>query len=467
MSSRRSAVKAIESEYEGASFEDARLTKRAPRIAGQWAADPTASIPQLAPDDAELEATYRFLGNTKVTPRRILAPHVAATARRAKECGTIRVAHDTTDFVFSGDREGLGAVMRETKGFFLHPALAVSGDEDAMPLGVLAFKEYTRADARVAELNARKLAVRKTPRKQKESARWEEVAFAAQDALPPEVRAIHVMDQEADDYVLLAALVSRGLSFVVRGSADRLLEPRGESVAEALTGRQIRIFREIPVEARKRDRSEKNRKSHPPRSAHVAKLSVRATQIVLHRPQHAVCDVESLSLNVVQVLERNPPEGEDPITWTLFTSEPIKTAKDIAAIVDHYRARWKIEEFFKALKTGCAVQARQLTSLHALSNALALSIPIAWRLLLLRSLARRDDETPASGIFKPWQLRLLRAISRRVVVPEKPTVRDVLLAIAGLGGHLRRNGEPGWIVLSRGFSAFVSAEATWIAMKSA
>jgi hypothetical protein len=50
--------------------------------------------------------------------------------------------------------------------------------------------------------------------------------------------------------------------------------------------------------------------------------------------------------------------------------------------------RWTIEEFFEALKTGCQFEKRQLESFHALTNALALFLPIAARLLALRSAAR-------------------------------------------------------------------------------
>jgi hypothetical protein len=460
------SVRSIEPEYEGAVLGDVRLERRLVRVASQWSQNPEASIPQLAPNDAELEATYRLLGNTKVTWRKVLAPHVGATAARARASGTIRIAHDTTDLVFSGDREGLTEMMRQTKGFLVHTAFAVSGDEDAMPLGVLALKPYVRAVKRMGSLNEKKMKVRKIPRSEKESARWEELARTAQAALASDVEAIHVMDQEADDYVLLAELVKTQLRFVVRCSAARLLSRGGTSIGEAIQERRFRLFREIPVAARAKHRSERDRRSHPPRTAHKAALSVRATTIVLHCPQHAVSESPTLTLNVVQVLERNPLAGESPISWTLLTTEPVATQKDIAAVVDHYRARWKIEEFFKALKTGCSLQQRQLMTLHSLLNALTVMIPIAWRLLLLRTLARRDDEMPARVLFKPHQLAILRAISQRVVLPTKPSVRDVLLAIAGLGGHLRNNGEPGWVVLSRGFSDFMKAEFFAMAAKT-
>jgi hypothetical protein len=36
-----------------------------------------------------------------------------------------------------------------------------------------------------------------------------------------------------------------------------------------------------------------------------------------------------------------------------------------------------------------------------------------------------------------------------------------LLAVARLGGHLRQNGEPGWLVLTRGMQKLRDMEAGW------
>lgn len=43
--------------------------------------------------------------------------------------------------------------------------------------------------------------------------------------------------------------------------------------------------------------------------------------------------------------------------------------------MDAYRARWVIEEFFKALKTGCNFERRQLESFQSLRIALAIFLP--------------------------------------------------------------------------------------------
>jgi hypothetical protein len=82
------------------------------------------------------------------------------------------------------------------------------------------------------------------------------------------------------------------------------------------------------------------------------------------------------TVNVVHFCEPSPHVGEAPVRWILYTTEPIDTPEQLAAIVDIYRARWRIEQFFKALKTGCAFESKQLESVEALVNALALTCPL-------------------------------------------------------------------------------------------
>jgi hypothetical protein len=130
-------------------------------------------------------------------------------------------------------------------------------------------------------------------------------------------------------------------------------------------------------------------------------------------------------------------------------------------IVDWYRARWTIEEYFKALKTGCALEKRQLGDLHALSNAVALLAPIAWRLLLLKSESRVHPEDPANSVLDDDELKVLRLVARRRPLPNNPTVSDAMHAIAGLGGHLKHNGPPGWITLARGYEKLRNLTAGW------
>lgn len=154
-------------------------------------------------------------------------------------------------------------------------------------------------------------------------------------------------------------------------------------------------------------------------------------------------------VNIVMVTEPDCPKGDEPISWYLVTNEPIETADQVAAVVDAYRARWLVEEFFKALKTGCRFEKRQLESYQSLCIALAIFLPIAVRLLALRGAARTDPDAPCVAL-SARQIHLLRECGRRPI-SNVPSNQEVFLALAALGGHLRSNGPPGWIVLGRAF----------------
>ena len=198
------------------------------------------------------------------------------------------------------------------------------------------------------------------------------------------------------------------------------------------------------------------------RSARTAKLEIRAAKLTVGRSAGAGSrGADSLDLHLVQVVEPNPPAGATPIEWWLWTTEPIATEEHVLAIIDAYRARWVVEEYFKALKSGCRVEQRQLESRHALLNALALLAPVAWRLLLLRSLGRRMPRASASVALTPLQLRALhgyRAKKQQPPLPPSPTVAEAMLAIAQLGGHIANNGPPGWIILGRGLDRLLDIE---------
>jgi hypothetical protein len=149
----------------------------------------------------------------------------------------------------------------------------------------------------------------------------------------------------------------------------------------------------------------------------------------------------------------------------LITNEPTETVAQIFAVVDSYRARWVIEEYFKALKTGCAFEKNQLESRRTILNYLAVLAPVAWQLLLLRSLARDAPSSPADAALSKVQIEVLKAVAKKPLSPE-PTVEEAFLAVAALGGHLKRNGPPGWQTLGKGFHDLLLFEAGWRAHAS-
>jgi hypothetical protein len=449
----------IGAEYRGAVLGDKRRSKRLERIAGELARNPGLSFPEAMESEGQLEGLYRFLNNDDVTFEAVHAPHAEQTRLRCQAHDQVLVLHDTTVLKFNGDREGLGRIhdAGAARGFRLHASLAVTPDR--VPLGVLGGETWARTTPPRRDMNRRHM--RADP--QRESLRWGRAVRACEQRLQRPAVAIHVMDREGDNYDLLSELSAAQARFVIRLSHNRALAGEREKLRE-VAGRAPALFRrEVHVSPRAVGRPKDH---HAARPAREATLEVSATAVQLSRSSNfAPGSPPSLKVHVVTVLERDCPNGEEPIAWYLVTGEPIDTAEQVAQVVDAYRARWMIEELFKALKTGCQIEKRQMESYEALRIALALFLPIAVRLLALRDAARAEPEQPCSALT-PTQLQLLRTCGRKPL-SAMPTNREVYSALAALGGHLRSNGEPGWIVLGRAYEKLLVLEQGWLAARGA
>jgi hypothetical protein len=445
---------------------DQRLNERRDRLIAILEQHPDTPFPEACVDDAEVEALYRFVRNRRLSLAAVVEPHLVATQARCVALGDILAIHDTTDMVFSGEtpRTGLTALAHDRQGFWLHAALAVSADGQRAPLGLLALAPYVRpvragtptdAGARFADPD-------------KESRWWADGVAAVRARMAPAANVIHVMDRGGDSYELFAALLAHGDRFVIRLTQDRrvLTDAGPGHLHDSVLWETALGEREVALSPRHVGRrSPKSRQQHPPRTGRAATLQCAARALTLQRPRgHAHAHLPAtVSVHVIVVSEPTPPPGEPPVEWRLITTEPISTAADVWRVVDAYRTRWLIEEWFKALKTGCAFEKRQLASYQTLQIALALLAPIAWQLLLMRHLARAVADAPAHIVVTARQVALLRALPSGRALSDHPTIREVLLAIAKLGGHLRQNGEPGWLVLGRGMQKLFDMEAGWAA----
>jgi hypothetical protein len=464
MAKRIPPLSKIAKELGSADFGDERLGRRLGNIAEAIAPAPEKSFPKVASSESELEAIYRFVNNDKVTPEKIFGPHVAATVGRVGETGLVRVLHDSTALSFGGAtrREGLGRLCANDQGFIAHTALAITGDGQRVPLGILGLRTLVRTRPR-----KKRTAHERHLGTNKESERWLDLALEVHGKLAA-APAVHVMDSEADAYALLSAMKQHGMRFVVRVRYDRVIIDEGEKskVSIALASADDSLTREVPLSRRQGKRPPYTRKHHPPRNGRIAQLRFRAVSVQFKRPEFAdgVSRASKglppeLAVNLVQVYEPEPPPGEEAVEWTLVTTEPIATKEQVATVVDTYRDRWVIEELFKALKTGCAIEKRQLETGRALQNALAIYLPMATRLLLLRTVGRAWGAVPATHVLTETEVLVLRAISKRVALPARPTTEQAMLAIAGLGGHLKRNGLPGWQTLGYGYQRLIDAIA--------
>jgi hypothetical protein len=449
----------ILSEFDGVSLGDARLNERALKIVARLQNKPSASFPRIFDKTSELEAFYRFIENPCVDNGSLLEPHITATVGRALECGNIIVLHDSTKFVFSGEREGLSRMEPfKSTCFFGHASLAFSTNNE--PLGILRFKTWVRNSLTKNALRKSGIARSVLQDLPSEQDRWFEGIRETSRLFERPETLIHVCDSEGDDYALFAALKAHNVRFIIRAAGDRRLVETGQKVFASAAREPILVSREVELSKRTGKSSAKRLRK---RESRTATLEIRCTQITIRRPPLLQNPTpKGIELNAVYVLEKNAPEGTQPVEWLLYTSEPVSTIEQVLAVVDHYRARWSIEEYFKALKTGCSYESRQLESYDTLRNCLALFAPIAWLMLSVRFIARTQPEKRAEDVLPGVLLQVLRLES------EKPikTAQEALFAVAGLGGHIKNNGPPGWLVLWRGFCELAQLTRGFLLAKS-
>jgi hypothetical protein len=452
----------VSEEFEGVDLGDPRRSRRAKGVAGRLAAQPGASLPAAMVDRAMLEGLYRHLPSEGVQFEALLGSHVRKSVARVAEAPEAYAIHDSTECSFGGAsrRPGLGTINAKDQGFLAHVTLAVAADGTRLPLGVLCVERIVRTEQKKTRLRSSKVTGRDPTR---ESLRWSRSVAAAEQLAGKSGRLIHVADREADIYRLLAEMVAGGSRFIVRAVQDRMVELGGADLAPLFAVARdtaTTYTTEVPLSRRGKHHWPSK---HPLRNGRTATLSFASVPVRIRRPsKNAKGLPEALDLNAVHVFELGPPPGQPPVEWLLLTSEPISTREEIAKVIEGYRTRWTIEEYFKAVKTGCAYESRQLESFHALENLLAYTLVVAYALLLMRSLARAGKNWPASAVLSDTELKVLRHFAKPKLAADA-SLRDALLAIAALGGHIKNNGDPGWLVLSRGWQRLRDYEAGFLA----
>jgi len=416
-------------------------------IGEKLATSPGGTLPQAFPEWSELKATYRFFSNPNVRFEQITAPHYQFTLNRCLEPGEYLWIEDTTELNYTHHpaTEDLGSVGdNQGRGFWLHSTLAIKvehWDLNYRPQGVAVGLVGQRCWTRAHRARGRRHTERWRERmgRQRESERW--AAVLDEVAVPPQgCHWTYIADREADFYEPIEKCLRRGLDFVIRAYRDRKLADQEAHLKEAVA--QAPVFGQMEVELR-------SRAGQPARTAAV---QVRACAVNVQGPWRPGGERPDLDLNVVEVLELNPPEGTEALHWRLLTSLNCRTWSQVRRVVGRYCVRWWIEEYHKALKTGTAVEQSQLERGYRLESLIGVMAVLAVRLVNAKWLARaRPDEPVDPQVFGPVLLKLL---AMRFGEPKGGwTHQTTLVCVARVGGFLARKGDgmPGWQTIWRGW----------------
>jgi hypothetical protein len=432
-----------EEQFRNCELADKRRTKRLIEVASRMATDPSGSLPDQMESWSDLKAAYRLFDCDDVTFEAIAQPHWRLTRRRTS--GRYLVINDTTqlDFGLTKKINGLAPTGNNTgRGFLLHTALMVESQTKAI-VGVAGQKIHYRRPAPKLESDTQRL------KRDRESQLW----GAMIDAVGPPVDSVqwvHVCDRGADNFEVFCHLMEQRANWVVRASALHrvILTPDGKRLALKAHLPDLMLTGTYELTLR-------SRKDQPGRTAN---LEVRCGAIHLSVPPHKSPYLQQrrpqpIAMKVVWVREADAPKGTVPIEWVLYTSLAVTTFDDAWEVIEYYESRWLVEEYHKAIKTGCRVTDRQLKDSDRLEAMMGVATIVAVRLLQLKSIANTEPDQPARRVVPLLWLAMLKAARRNLRRVHDLTVKQFYCELAKLGGFLGRtgDGDPGWVTIWRGW----------------
>jgi hypothetical protein len=399
----------------------------------------------------------RFLANPKVTINRLIEGWSDRTAAAVKGRHVLAI-HDTSEFNFRTmpkRRRGLGEIGKGSgRGLLLHAMLALDAKTGGC-LGLVGGRIWTRR-GRI------KIAHQKRRTENKESHRWIATAEQGKAVLAAATQVTVIADRESDIFAQWAKMPEPDFHLITRSMHDRRLTT-GEGLYAAAERFAFTAERLVALPER-----EHKRKARP------AWLSLRFGKVELARP-HNTRDrnlPKSVSLTLVDVIERDCPTGTEAVHWRLLTTHEVTDAETAWQIVDWYKMRWTIEQFWRLLKLqGLRLEDSQIETAERLIKLAAIAAKAAAATMQLVQARNAPNSEPATLAFSQSEIAVLDKLNADLegaTKLQKNPHRNASLKwaswiIAKLGGWdgYPSSKPPGPITFKHGLEEFHAMAAGW------
>lgn len=119
-----------------------------------------------------------------------------------------------------------------------------------------------------------------------------------------------------------------------------------------------------------------------------------------------------------------------------------------------YCLRWRIEVYFKVIKSGFNVERCRLETADRLIRYLAVISIVAWRVFWLTLVSRTSPSMPMSEFLseEEWKILFVKFNPSSRIPKRPPPLKTAIIWVAQLGGFLARKGDglPGITYIWRG-----------------
>jgi hypothetical protein len=267
-----------------------------------------------------------------------------------------------------------------------------------------------------------------------------------------------ISDRESDFYELFVTRPAN-VELIVRAGQNRRIELPAQELGDGLL---FSFIDSLP---------EQNRfgvtiPAAPGRKARSVELAVRYAPVALRRPRNGADPAlpATVALTLLDVRETStPPDGSEPIHWRLLTTHNVTTLPQARRVIDLYRRRWIIEEFFRTLKTaGFDIEAADIGEPQAMINFVAAATIAAVTIKQLVQARDGNTDQLLSDAFDPDDQPILEAVSEKLAGKTarqcnphpNGTLAFAAWVIARLGGWTGYYGKPGAQVMRRGLQDY-------------
>lgn len=421
----------------------------------------TICLRQLARGKETLEIRFgRLLRNQRVTVEQIIETGSEETARAVTGRHVLAI-QDTSELNYrtsEGHRRGLGVIGKGVgRGILVHPMIAIDADSGEC-LGLADGSIWTRPETNGRSVKEHS---RKRPLSEKEARHWIETPQRAKTVLQKAAMVTMIADREADSFRLWAVVPDGKVHVLGRIYHDRKLAEGG-----VLTT----VARSWPVLGR-RCLTIREREDRPEREA---ELELRAGSVTILRPQDAGEPglPDKVTLTLIEITEPNPPDGAEPVTWRLLTTHAAPDADTAWQIVDWYRMRWTIEQFFRILKKqGLQIEDSQLETADRLLKLVAIALRAAVITLQLTQARDGNSILPAALVFSAAEIATLEAVNASYSAPTErrpnpypkcslPWASWIIARLGGWNGRPTAR-PPGPITFKHGLDALQTMARGW------
>lgn len=327
---------------------------------------------------------------------------------------------DSTTFGFRDrrsrikDQEGLSRIMNNSygtfKGLISHVNLAYDM-KTQQPIGISDVRFIERdylSRASKDETRQRDL----EPIELKESYKWIIGFLETKKRLKACSRLTLVADRESDIIELFDRIPDEKTDVVIRSQHNRnIIQQDGSTkkLKEIISSFPVKGSRTMPIRTKKRKKRS-------------AKLEIRYGQVTLPWPKdkkkttyrNNQSGIEAYIVDIKECTHKGY-STEKPLHWRLITTRTIQTLEQAEQIIKLYEQRWKIEEYFKLLKTDCFdIENTELTRGRTIRKLILYVMKVGIKIQHLKASRSGETNSKINTIFTEQEIDCIWKLSPKL-----------------------------------------------------